>query len=286
MVGKAGMSINRPVMRYHGGKWRIASWIISHFPIHETYVEPFLGAASVLLQKPSSRVEVGNDLYGRVVNLFRVIRDPETAVDLQRRLRLTLYSSCEYYSAREISGDSVEDARRMIVLGYQSHGSTGSAGGKLSGWRRGVRDHGHTSAMDWHSIWECVLAWSDRLRGVFIEQDDAITVMERWDSPNTLFYVDPPYVAETRKAGPRGYRHEFTEKDHKRLAEFLQSAQGSVVLSGYDSEMYRELYGKWEKHSIPSVADAGSRSVECLWIKGNGQNKQMCLFEHDERNER
>jgi DNA adenine methylase len=107
MVGKAGMSINRPVMRYHGGKWRIASWIISHFPIHETYVEPFLGAASVLLQKTSSRVEVGNDLYGRVVNLFRVIRDPETAVDLQRRLRLTMYSHEEYYSAREISRVSV-----------------------------------------------------------------------------------------------------------------------------------------------------------------------------------
>ena len=141
--------IKRPIMRYFGGKWMLAPWIISHFPKHKVYVEPFCGAANVLLRKKPSKVEVLNDLYGRIVSCFRVLRDSEQAKRLQELLRLTPCSEEEYFACREMSDDPVEDARRLIVLGHQGHGSAGASGGKITGWRRGVRPHGPANAKEW-----------------------------------------------------------------------------------------------------------------------------------------
>ena len=93
--------IARPALRYHGGKWNLASWIISHFPVHECYVEPFGGAASVLLQKSRSPLEVYNDLDGRVVSFFSVLR--ERPDELARLLSLTPYARAEYELSYEIS---------------------------------------------------------------------------------------------------------------------------------------------------------------------------------------
>ncbi|MCK5606326.1 DNA adenine methylase [Candidatus Pacearchaeota archaeon] len=126
----------RPILRYYGGKWRIAPWIISHFPGHKIYVEPFCGASSVFAQKKPACQEVINDMNGRIVNLFRVLRDQKRAIELKNFLELTPYAEEEYQSCRETSPDPVEDARRVIVLGMQGHGGTGASGGKLTGWRR------------------------------------------------------------------------------------------------------------------------------------------------------
>jgi DNA adenine methylase len=78
--------IDRPVLRYHGAKFRLAGWLMQLFPPHRRYVEPFGGAAGVLLQKPRSYAEVYNDLDGDVVNFFRVLRDPELSRQLVRQL--------------------------------------------------------------------------------------------------------------------------------------------------------------------------------------------------------
>ncbi|WP_420796979.1 DNA adenine methylase [Ectothiorhodospira variabilis] len=178
--------MKRPALRYHGGKWRLAPWIIRHFPRHRIYVEPFGGAASVLMQKPPSPVEVLNDLNGRIVSAFRVLRDPESAQRLSGLLALTPYAEAEYRACKAPASDPVEDARRLITLSYQAHGSTGASGGKATGWRRGDRGGRSTSARDWASLPDEVMQWCERLRGVFIEQSDALGIIERYDSPETF----------------------------------------------------------------------------------------------------
>lgn len=117
----------RPILKYHGGKWRIAPWIISHMPPHKNYVEPFCGAASVLLRKPKIAIEVLNDLNGRVVSLFKIMRQPDLAKRLKELIFYTPYAAAEYLEAREVHPDPIEDARRMLILGHQGFGSTGTS---------------------------------------------------------------------------------------------------------------------------------------------------------------
>lgn len=260
------MTPERPIIRYHGGKWRLAPWIISHFPAHQIYVEPFMGAGSVLLQKPRSTVEVANDKFDRVVNLFRVLRGEETADALATLLRWTACSEREYHAARQQSEDAVEDARRLIVLGHQSHGSTGAAGGKLSGWRRGVRPHGPCTANEWAELWKQVETWADRLRGVYLECGDAADVIRRWDSNETLHYIDPPYLTETRTTGAVGYRHEMTNAEHRSLAQLLNEVRGGVIISGYASTLYDELFQGWSRKELKTQADARVSRTEVLWL--------------------
>lgn len=256
----------RPVLRYHGGKWRLADWIIAHLPPHSDYVEPFAGAGSVLLRKPRApRCEVLNDLNGRLVSAFRVLRDPRSATRLRRLLRLTPYSAAEHLAARERSDDPIEDARRLIVLGHQSHGSTGATAGKKTGWRRGVRAHGPSSSREWASLWRSVDAWCDRLRDVYLEQEDALSVIARWDSPATCFYVDPPYLHGTRVTHD-GYGHEMDDAAHRRLAERLHQVEAHVILSGYPSDLYAELYAGWQRVSTRASADQGCERTEALWL--------------------
>ena len=269
--------IKRPILRYHGGKWNLAPWIISYFPRHRIYVEPFCGAANLLLRKPRSDVEVLNDKYERIVSCFRVLRDQETAKQLQRRLRYTPYSYIEYYAARERHPDPIEDARRLIILGHQAHGSTGSSGGKLSGWRRGVRSHGPHSAKEWAMLWEYIDMWADRLRGVYLECDEAINVIKRWDSSDTLFYIDPPYVPETRSFSLKGYAYEMTDDDHRNLAYVLQGLKGKVILSGYPCDLYdKELYENWFRVSVVTTTDKARKVKEVLWM--NFKPAQKTLF--------
>lgn len=260
------MKVARPILKYHGGKWRLAPWIIENLPAHKIYVEPFSGAASVLLRKPRSDIEVLNDLNGRLVNVFRVLRNPDTAQKLKELLMMTPCSEMEYFDAREQSDDLVEDARRMIVLGHQGHGGTGVAGGKKSGWRR----RSGNGSNDWENIYSHIMTWCDRLRGVYLENSNAFNVIDQWDAESTLFYVDPPYVSSTRHgSGAEGYKHELTDQDHVELAEKLHSVKGSVLLSGYKSELYQNLYKGWKRIERNALADHAKHTVESLWFSPN-----------------
>ncbi|MFZ5770514.1 MAG: DNA adenine methylase [Thermodesulfobacteriota bacterium] len=276
------MTVNRPVLRYHGGKLRTAPWIISHFPPHAVYVEPFGGAASVLLRKAPAKIEVFNDLNSRVVNCFRVLRDPQQAAELQRLLRLTPCAEEEYRCCLQTSPDRVEDARRLLVVGRQGHGSTAAAGGKGSGWRRASL-HGEDIVRqnDWLSLWQEVTAWADRLRSVYLENREALEVIAKWDSPGTLFYVDPPYPACTRTCGLRGYRHEMSDEGHRRLAAALMEIKGMAVVSGYPSGLYQELYGSWVVDRKEVYADQRAKRYEMVWCNARavaGLASTMPLF--------
>jgi len=267
----------RPIVRWHGGKSRIAPWIISHLPPHRVYVEPFAGAASVLLRKARSHTEVLNDANGRLVSAFRVIRD--RGEELAHLLRYTPCAEEEYRDCREVSPDPLEDARRMLVLGHQSHGSTGGCtGGKRSGWRRGLRPGGTDNAAEWRELWRHVERWADRLRGVYLENGDALDVIRRWDAPDVVIYADPPYTWGTRSGAGRGDAygpHEMSDADHVALAEVLRNCRGAVVLSGYRSGLYDELFEGWQRVESTAWADGGVARTECLWLSPRAQSRGL-----------
>ena len=266
----------RPVLRYHGGKWKLASWIISHFPPHRIYVEPFGGAASVLLRKPRSYAEVYNDLDGEIVNVFRVLRDPASARELERVLRLTPFAREEFELSYIRDEDPIEQARRTIVRSFM--GFCSNAHSRPTGFRANTTRSGTTPSHDWAHYPDQIGAFVERLRGVVIENRPAIEVIRQHDSHETLHYVDPPYVHDARGAGQIGnYRHEMTDDDHRELAEVLRSVRGAVVVSGYPTPLYEDLYAGWRMVVRPAYADGARRRTEALWLSPNCQVQPSLL---------
>lgn len=265
------MKIPRPLMRYHGGKWRLASWVISHFPPHRLYVEPFGGAASVLLRKERSYAEIYNDLDDELVNVFRIMRDPEQAALLKKNCELTPFARSEFLAAYEPTDDPIERARRILVRSWMGHGSSG-----VRKHRTGFRVNPHrqrtTAAGDWHGWPRAIDAFVERLRGVTIEQRPAAQVIATHDRPDTLFYIDPPYPFATRsqkrigKDLYHGYRHELTDADHVALLDQLLELKGMVVLSGYGCELYDAKLAGWHRVTKAAQADRGEARTEVLWI--------------------
>lgn len=258
---------NRPVLRWHGGKWKLAPWIISHFPSHRVYVEPFGGAASVLLRKPRAYAEVYNDLDDEVVNLFSVLRGPRAA-ELVEALRLTPFASTEFKAAYAASADTVERARRTVVKSFQGFGS--NAIHRASGFRSNSNRSGTTPARDWRNYPEALPAIIDRLRGVTITCRDACEVMAAHDAPEALHYVDPPYVMATRTDAGADYAHEMTDAQHTDLLAFLRTLKGKVVLSGYPHPSYDAALEGWRRIERKALADGAAERTEVLWINFNG----------------
>lgn len=257
----------RPALRYHGGKWRLAPWILSHFPPHRYYTEVYGGAASVLLRKPRVRRELYNDLDSEIVNVFRVLREPDLAGELERLLRLTPFAREEFELSYEEAPDApVEQARRTIVRCFFGHGSSAQNPEHRTGFR--TRDYAsHTSGgADWTSYADALPFFTRRLYGVVIECREALGLLEVHDTPETLHYVDPPYVHGTRASLSHPYRHEMDEGDHRSLADVLHGLDGAVVLSGYHGPLYDGLYRDWRTVERVAVTDGADRASEVLWL--------------------
>lgn len=256
------MRVLRPASRYYGGKWVLAPFVIANLPPHYLYCEPLGGAASVLLRKSPSACEVYNDLNSGVVNFFRVLR--ERPDDLARAVRLTPYSREEFRISQEPTDDPLEAARRFAVWSWQGRGKAGVM--DKSGWRFMSRPtRGSVPPRDW-DISENILAVAERFRYVQIENDTAMRVIPRFDGVQSLFYVDPPYTLAERSKRTRGYANDFTDADHKELADVLHQVAGMVVLSGYPSAMYEKLYSGWKMVTTAARADSGRETVEALWL--------------------
>ncbi|MDN0131887.1 DNA adenine methylase [Klebsiella pneumoniae] len=270
------VKIKHPAIRYHGGKFRLAPWIIEQMPEHVCYVEPFGGAAGVLLQKPRSYSEVYNDLDGEVVNLFRVLRNPELNQRLQDACRLTPYSRDEFCHAQQPATDSVERARRMVVRACMGFGSAAGIGGN-SGFRGDSKRKYAAAAHLWERYPENLAALCQRLQGVIIENKDALSVMRAHDAQTTLHYIDPPYVPETRVQGNRYYAYEMTVEGHEQLLAVARTMTGMVMISGYDTEVYNDMLSGWAKTEKTSRISAGRGTkvrTECLWLNPAAQQKQ------------
>lgn len=266
----------RPVVRYLGGKWRLAQWIIEHFPPHRTYTEAFGGAASVLMQKPRSYAEIYNDLDDEIVNVFQVLRNCDDAAELCRLLELTPFARAEFdetYEGRGACDDRLERARRTIARAKMGYGSDSHNARRKSGFRASANRTGTLPSHDWRNYPKEIPGFVDRLQGVVIEHRDALDIIRYYDKADTLHYVDPPYVAKTRGRSQR-YRFEMSDQGHRELAALLHACSGMVVLSGYYldangnvvNSLYDELYGDWIRVDRNTFADGALPKVESLWL--------------------
>jgi DNA adenine methylase len=267
--------IKRPVLRYFGGKYKIADWIVDHFPEHKVYVEPFGGGASVLMRKKRSYAEVYNDLDNEVVNVFRVLRDPEKSKELERLVYLTPFARDEYEIAFQHADNDVEQARRSIIKTFLTHGSDSM--NRKSGFRVNSNRSGAHPARDWMNYPQYISEFTERLRGVAIENRDAIEVILQHDSPDTLFYVDPPYVHSTRSRSGK-YRFEMTDEDHLKLAEVLRSVKGKVIISGYSSDLYENTYSDWTKSEKHTFVNMNKPKTEIIYANFASQNQEYLFI--------
>lgn len=259
----------RPALRYHGGKFRLAAWIMRFFPAHRIYTEVFGGAAGVLLQKPRCHGEVYNDLDGQIVSFFRCLQQPDLRDRLVQAVTLTPYARDEFELAWEPTDDIVEIARRVAIRAQMGFGSAGASKGS-TGLRTDTMRRYSTAQMDWASYPAGLLNVAERFQQVLIENRAAIDVLQQHDSPETLHFVDPPYVHSTREIRSQGgYRHEMSDDDHAELIEVLTGLQGMVVLSGYQSELYADLLGTWQMHTTEARASGGrgtTTRTEGVWL--------------------
>lgn len=230
---------------------------MSYFPAHENYVEVFGGGGSVLLQKPRSKREIINDIDDELANLYRVMRDRGS--EMRRLCELTPHSRSELALAYEMAIDPVEKARRTVVKSFFGIGDSVFNRNGM----RASRTSNTCPAKSWVSWCDQLDEIIARFRGVVIESRPYPELLNQFDSETTLFYLDPPYVPDTRSAR-HAYRHEFGNEDHVDLIERVQKLKGFCILSGYDHEIYQAL--PWPKVQQRFQTQKKTTKVETLWI--------------------
>lgn len=257
-----------PPVTWFGSKSQLVKKIVKFFPEHQSFIDVFGGSGAVLLGKRPSKVEVYNDLNRKMVSLFRVLADKNKTSELVKRLELTPYSRELFQLARtqiDSEQDEIELARLMIVIQRQSHGGFGKQwsyciDAPAAGYSASVRK--------FHAGVERLKNISHRLRRVQTENLPWEDILSRYDREGTLFYLDPPYVPETRISG--GYEFEMTLPDHARMVDMLLGLKGMCVLSGYAHEVYLPLESAgWKRIEIDVSARSSqsrTRRTECLWV--------------------
>ncbi len=265
---------SRPVMTYHGGKWRLAEWIISHFPDHDTYVEPFGGAASVLMKKKridkKNYKEYYNDLDEQIVNVMRVLQDKEKRARLTESLTFTPYSESEFKLASNSCNDDVQQARCTLIRAEMGFGSAGATK-KHTGFHIHINKKSSVTRV-WERLPEGIQAFGLRLQGVVLQSKPALEVLGMHDASTTLFYIDPPYMQDTRNMSCACYRHEMTKDDHVELLSAILKLKGMVVLSGYAHELYDSALANWRRVTKQVQASGhrgGTARTEVLWLSPN-----------------
>ncbi len=271
----------KPPFTYFGGKTTLAAAIAALLPAHEHYVEPFAGSLAVLLAKPRANMETVNDLDGDIMTFWRVLRNRPN--DLARVCDLTPHSRLEHSAAQDedLAGlDELERARRVWVLLTQTRSSTL----RKTGWRHYQDPKGSSSSFPRYlaGYVERMPPAAGRLIDVTLEARPALDLIRDYGKhPDVLIYADPPYLGSTRS---RNYRHEMTSPaEHEELAEALHAARAAVVLSGYHSPLYDDLYGTWDRVEIAAwtgnaPSGRGDRT-EVLWSNRSLTERDLTLFE-------
>lgn len=272
----------RSPVRSFGGKGSLAPVLLKYIPKHITYVEVFGGAASLLFAKQQSPVEVYNDVESGLVNFFRVLRNKSDFRKFHHLVSLSPFSREEFYYCKETwrnVKDPVEKARRWYVVARQCfHNSMESWQFSVTTSNRNMS--GAVSA--WLSAFENMPAAFDRFRTVQVESRDWRKILEIYDTPDTFFYLDPPYVLSTRSY--EVYEHEIYDKDHKDLIDAVQSLSGKVMISGYDNDLYKKFDSSiWKRVDFDASCctlkvGSGRDRIESLWMNYSVKNENM-VFE-------
>lgn len=254
------------ILKYPGGKWRMADWIISFFPKHKVYCEPFFGSGACFFNKQPAYIETINDLNGDIVNLFRVCRDyPD---ELAKTINLTPFSRDEFISCSTHSDNPVEQARRTIVRYHQSFGTSNSS---KNSWRNVQTYGGPRCATMWNNLPEIIVSCCERLKEAQIENTNALTLIERYNDENTLIYCDPPYLQSLRKRNM--YACEMSDGEHIELLRVLKNSKSKIILSGYDNDLYNSELSDWTTAEKNTTAQMGKHRTEKLWM-----NFELSLF--------
>lgn len=261
------------LLNYPGSKWQMASKIISLMPEHKNYLEPFAGSLAVFFNKEQVLCETINDLDGRLVNLYKQIREhPE---ELAMQVSLTPYSREEQYLSYEVAPDKLEDARRMMVRLWFSIGGKTS---HHSSFKRNTTWKGPYNTQTWARVPEIILEAVDRLKNAQIENRSAVQLIKEFDDPETLIYVDPPYMKSLLSGSY--YQHEMNDEEHLEMLQVLNASHSKIILSGYESSLYEKELKGWQKIIIPTSTFTGKTQNEVLWV--NFQPiQQISLFEKE-----
>lgn len=267
----------KPPVTWFGSKSRLVKQIVKYFPPHQTFVDVFGGSGAILLGKRPCKVDVYNDINKKMFSLFRVLKDKDKTRELKRLLEMTPYSRHEFERCRdgiESVGDEIELARQMIVVQRQSHGGLGKqwsycVDAPAAGYSASVRK--------FHAGIERLPEISKRIRKTQIENSSWPEVITRYDRPQTLFFLDPPYVPSTRISGK--YEHEMALEEHAALVDVLLSISGHAVLSGYSHAVYLPLEtAGWQRVEIDVVAQSSkyrALRTECLWVSPAASEKTV-----------
>jgi DNA adenine methylase len=256
----------RPALKWHGGKNYLARRIVSLLPAHRTYVEPFAGGLSVLLNKPRSEIEVAGDLNSPLIEFYRCLQvRPE---ELISRLQSIAYTRENFEWACQASQDQdpIERAVRFLVRNRLSRGGLA----RDFAWSERLRGGQPGDVNGWQTIIEQLPAIARRLQGVEFHHGDALDPIKTFDGPETLHYLDPPYLSVTRTAKDV-YAHEMNDADHARLLDTIVNLQGMAVISGYANPLYNIALRSWGRIEIPMANHSGqtkvkSRRVEIVWL--------------------
>jgi len=268
-------AITRPVLRYFGGKWKLAPWIISNMPEHKVYIEPCGGAASVLIRKvPAPKLEIYNEILGEVTNVFKVLRSPELTEQLERVCNLTPWSYEAFVDSWiDDDSDPVEWARRILVRSFFSYSPLSS--GRCPGFRMDQTSYNsgnhRNCANDWLAHNDQLKLFTKRLMRVMIISKPAIEIINQFNGRDVLIYLDPPYSMHKRKSQAR-YKHEWEESDHKETVSVALKSESMIMISGYECPFYDVLIDSgWIKLSSKGWTQGLTPSEEFLWINPAAQ---------------
>ncbi len=266
--------VKSPLKRY-GGKTKLVPRLLPFIPDHHTYVEAFFGCGALFFAKPVSGVEVINDLDSGIMNFFTVLQDEDKFKRLVRLLSLTPYSREQFELFRHTWWDSPEEvirAQRFFVKVRMSHSASGkNFSYSVREGRNGIGNpvHAYLSAI------QRLPEVHKRLRGVQTEHLDFRQIVNRYDTPDTFFYLDPPYVHSTRKT-TNDYEHEMSDLDHAELVELLLRLKGKAMLSGYENSIYESLEtAGWKRHDFEvKCNNIACGSNDHLPANGSGKKKE------------
>jgi DNA adenine methylase len=280
----------KPPLKFHGGKRYLAERVLEIMPRHLHYVEPYFGGGQVLFRrdpadarfwwdgptsdgrKPDGVSELINDLDGDLMNFYSVLKNPDTFGRLHEWLQKTPFSEDEWREAGEVlagpPGDPVVRAGSLFVRVRQS--MSGRRDTFCPTTRTRLRGGRNGDVYAWQNAIDGLPAVHERLRDLRVLNQPALDVIRREDQPETLFYLDPPYVHETRTSAEVYGQFEMTLGDHRGLLETIRGCRGKVILSGYDNGLYNTMLSDWTRHAfdLPNNAAGGAtkqRMTEVLW---------------------